>query len=316
MYEFTLHPSNVPEAELAQFISARFPEGMLEMRAIETWTASGKKQSRLVERIWLSAEVLLGHFAYLRRLNREQRANIFFGVNPRTRAGHGTKQAVTHCRSVWMDMDRIRPHELQARLPVGLHEPSIVVDSGHGIHAYWLLDQPCDVSAPQSRARFETMLHNLYAAVGADATSDVSRLLRLPGFFNVKDFRHGKQPVACRLLHCDAEHTYPVQYFFDNWGKHREESTSRPTQQTTDLAGEKLRSGRTSRRIRGLVKYLDHETDDRSRRDFGVACALFRLGLSIEETRSLVASHSKFAGNKQYLEITLQNAQQTVADGG
>jgi hypothetical protein len=82
------------------------------------------------------------------------------------------------------------------------------------------------------------------------------------------------------------------------------------------LRSAELRSHRPQRRIRGLVRYLDRQVDDRSRRDFWVVCNLLRLGLSVEEIRALVASHSKFNDNQLYLETTLQNAQQVVLAGG
>jgi hypothetical protein len=305
------------QTDLVRFFDALFPAGLVELRAIETWTDYGKKQSRLVDRMWLAPTDVLHHFDYLDELNRGQAANIFFGVNARTSAADGTKQSVHHCRCVWMDFDGIRPFELANRLPGALREPSIVVDSGHGLHAYWLLDEPADVSTEAKRLEFESMLRTLHAAVGADTTCDVSRLLRLPGFLNVKDLRNIRQPVPCTLLRCEPYRKQPLALFFENRGEHGGgEQRKHATEQAIVLRSAELRSHRTERRIRGLVRYLDRQVDDRSRRDFWVVCNLLRLGLSVEEIGALVASHSKFNDNQLYLETTLQNAQQAVLAGG
>jgi hypothetical protein len=297
----------------AQFLDCLFLTGTVEIRAIETWKEHGQKQSRLIERLWLSPTEVVQRFAYLKRLNRAYDANIYFGVNERNTAGYGTKRHVAQCKSVWMDFDLIRAAELPHRLPSHLKTPNLVVDSGHGIHAYFLLDEPFDVSTDTNREAFENMLRNLYKAVGADATCDVSRLLRLPGFLNVKDARNGREPVLCTLLHCDPSRTFSIDLFFDSWGKHREgKEVPDLTQGMVNFAGTELSNGRRAKRVRSLVRYLERSVDDRSRRDFGVVCGLFRAGLTMGQVRDLVQGCSKFANNKQYLETTLLNAQKAV----
>jgi hypothetical protein len=212
-----------------------------------------------------------------------------------------------------MDIDHIRPDELPARLPLELRDPSIVVDSGHGVHAYWLLADAFDVSRAEERDAFENMLRNLSASVGADTTThDVSRLLRLP-FLNMKDCRNGAIPVPCRLLHCDSSQVYPIEVFGRWWTHEGSEADQQRTE--TSLASEEFRSRRTTRRIRGLVRHLDADVPDRSRRDWGVVCGLLRLGVSEREIRTLVQGHSKFAGNEQYLETTLKKAQAKMNEG-
>ncbi|MFO0915949.1 MAG: hypothetical protein U0795_23520 [Pirellulales bacterium] len=59
-----------------------------------------------------------------------------------------------------------------------------------------------------------------------------------------------------------------------------------------------------------MIRYLDqHEGEpDRSARDFGVCMALLRLGCSPGEVEQLVAEHSKFRGNRDYLLVTIENA--------
>ena len=80
--------------------------------------------------------------------------------------------------------------------------PSVIVNSGHGIHAYWLFHEPMDVAdSPELVEQIERTLHLLADLVAGDpAVCEVSRLMRLPGTRNTK--RGGKVPVE--ILHLSA----------------------------------------------------------------------------------------------------------------
>jgi hypothetical protein len=73
-----------------------------------------------------------------------------------------------------------------ARLP-----PSLIVHSGGGYHAYWLLDEP---TADLNIAR--QVLQGLARAFGGDGLSP-AQSLRLPGTVNTKPERHG---ALCHLI--------------------------------------------------------------------------------------------------------------------
>lgn len=79
----------------------------------------------------------------------------------------------------------------------GIVSPSILVDSGRGIHVYWVLDTGCDVHEWRTAAQ---LIKSACAAVGfsADAavTADAMRVLRIPGTLNHK----GEVPVPCTVL--------------------------------------------------------------------------------------------------------------------
>ena len=71
--------------------------------------------------------------------------NIYFGVGLRRTRG-GKKSDVLAIPALWVDLDgkdfsQGKPEALAAldRLPTYL-SPSMILDSGHGIHAYWLLE--------------------------------------------------------------------------------------------------------------------------------------------------------------------------------
>lgn len=121
--------------------------------------------------------------------------NVFFGVGRRT-PGKGRRVVAVTC--AWIDCDP--PDKDAATLNVWrdrkLDElrsftpsPSIVVNSGHGLHAYWLLSE---TAAPEYAQRVNEALAE---RLGGDRRScDPSRVLRVPGTFNRK-----KGAPPCRV---------------------------------------------------------------------------------------------------------------------
>jgi P4 family phage/plasmid primase-like protien len=68
------------------------------------------------------------------------------------------------------------------------YPPSLVVRSGNGVHALWLLTEAIDVQAEGERDRVEALLRQLADLVGGDLqVCEVARLLRLPGTHNTKN---------------------------------------------------------------------------------------------------------------------------------
>ena len=138
--------------QAADFVSALYDlTDLIEVFAIRSWhSATAKNQSRVVYRDWLSPDVLIRRFPALEDVNLAQSSNIYIGVNPRSSYGLGGKRNVTRVRSVWCDIDDVTFAETESRLTkLGLPLPSIVVNSGHGIHAYWLLDEAYQVGNAQ-----------------------------------------------------------------------------------------------------------------------------------------------------------------------
>lgn len=127
--------------------------------------------------------------------------NAYFGVCPR-RERRGTRENILRAPALWADLDckdsggkRQAMERLRQALPPGL-QPSILVDSGHGYHAYWLLSTPWEFTSQERRERFEALLRALAFLLGGDpAVADVARLLRLPGTMNQKS-----EPLPCYVV--------------------------------------------------------------------------------------------------------------------
>lgn len=86
--------------------------------------------------------------------------------------------------------------------------PSALVDSGGGVHAYWLLTDPyiLDTDAKRQAARY---LEGAWVdLVGGDkGVKDMTRILRVPGSWNYK--YEPRRPVA--WLCCEMQRTYTPQ---------------------------------------------------------------------------------------------------------
>ena len=79
--------------------------------------------------------------------------------------------------------------------------PSYIVQSGNGIHAYYLLDEyKTSKNALETIADLQRIFQkttNCYTEYNVDMTHDLSRVLRIPGSINYKD---PKNPKECKVL--------------------------------------------------------------------------------------------------------------------
>lgn len=196
---------DAPRKQFEDFIGALFHQNdFVELRPIETWEDGGKKRGRVMfrDRAWIRASALPEHFDRLTELNTgRERGNMFFGVAPRPRLWAGKKADIKLVRCLWADVDDCTPEALTEILSrSGLPTPTVTVDSGHGIHAYWVLDEPFAITCAEDGDRIESVMAGLSDMIGGDSTHDLSRILRLPGFDNVKNARNGTVPVPCRLV--------------------------------------------------------------------------------------------------------------------
>lgn len=109
--------------------------------------------------------------------------DAYFGVVPRIRAG-GTAQDARSVTSVlWADVDDKRFGNRERAfwsISSAAIEPSILVDSGHGFHAYWLLDHEVAMNHASNAMR------GIAKLIGGDAVADAARILRVPGTHNYK----------------------------------------------------------------------------------------------------------------------------------
>jgi hypothetical protein len=118
--------------------------------------------------------------------------DVYLGAAPRSRP-HGGRAAIAGLSSLWVDADT---PEAIARLQAFEPEPSILIASGRGQHAYWLLDHVVDVVSGENANR--RLARHLTADEGC---ADAARILRPPHTCNHK--QAPPRPVAPLWLRTD-----------------------------------------------------------------------------------------------------------------
>lgn len=149
---------------------------------------------------------------------------MYYGVGL-TRSGLGSglrggKLDVVGIPGFWLDVDLKGPGHKAQNLPEGLEggaamlelcpfAPTAVVDSGRGLHAYWLFDHFFPIESGQherinnvSKA-FQQRIIDAAAAQGfhLDQTGNIDRVLRLPGLMN---YKVAGDPRPTRALFADG----------------------------------------------------------------------------------------------------------------
>jgi hypothetical protein len=142
--------------------------------------------------------------AWLEEQNRSG-ADIFIGMNPvRGGAQSRTKEHIREVRHTYVDLDEDAGASLQAIRTTGdVPAPNFVLDTSQGKHqVVWRVE---GFDPDQA----ESMLRALASQYGGDpAATDISRLLRLPGFAN----RKYNEAFVVRVHH-ETDMTYHPQDF-------------------------------------------------------------------------------------------------------
>lgn len=145
---------------------------------------------------------------------------VYFGLCTR-RAGatSGSKEHVVECPALWVDIDCAKQGIAGADAINALEylpcPPTIIINSGGGLHAYWLLEEPVNVSVGQtSRNTIEAALRQLALILAGDtACAELARILRLPGTDNSKAATlalNDGQPATCVVL-SDTGRVYDLE---------------------------------------------------------------------------------------------------------
>ncbi|MDR1628540.1 MAG: DUF927 domain-containing protein [Oscillospiraceae bacterium] len=161
--------------------------------------------------------------------NQGKFTNVFFGVGLRKNilknGLRGGENDISHITTLYADIDIKSDAHAQKCLPENIDEavnflnslilkPSITVNSGNGIHGYWLFNEPYKIIGSESK----NLIISLFKAFGKyinqgakkhgwkiDNISDLARILRLPGTLNHKL----KTKTMCEVISHD-ERRYTI----------------------------------------------------------------------------------------------------------
>jgi putative DNA primase/helicase len=135
-----------------------------------------------------------------------QSHDVYVGVAPR-QGNLGTKEGVSRLFALWADVDFTGHHTSTSRLEQlqGLSCPSsMLVWSGGGYHPYWFLTEPVQGLAELAHA--ERIMKKIADGLDGDAVYDRSRILRVPGTFNHKQY----EPRLVKLVHHHPEQRHTL----------------------------------------------------------------------------------------------------------
>lgn len=185
---------------------------------------------------------------------------------------------------LWCDIDVADPVHSKQNLPpdeesaialidsMGL-QPTVIVSSGHGIHAWWLFNEPWIFGSSEERQRAAKLvvswIYTLKARAaekgwgGVDSVIDISRVLRVPGTMNRK-VPSDPKPVSCTRFRPD------VRYDPDDFTSYILESVAHQVEQGKYALKDAAKIGALTIHA-GLQPPLDKfmllmENDDRFRR--------------------------------------------------
>ncbi len=143
-------------------------------------------------------------------LKAAQKTDVYYGVGIRKEKlpkGRGKQEDVIGIPGLWMDIDiQNGAAHKKDTLPESPEEaitflkelpctPSAIINSGNGVHAYWLFNEPWYFDDAEERNKAAAVLHGWQNTVHEmagrknwelDSTHDLPRVLRVPGTLNHK----------------------------------------------------------------------------------------------------------------------------------
>jgi hypothetical protein len=212
---------DLAELGVAEFLERLWgpePPGLIEL-----WTLAGRKSHYL--RSPLGAGVVAA----------PGRPDVYTGVALAFKALGAGRRARAIQRialaGLWLDLDvcggpdgktgAAPSKDAAAELAGAIVEPTLVVDSGYGVHAWYLFEEPWRFENRDEQHGGALAAAQWYALHRAranargwtiDHTHDLARLLRIPGTVNAKDPEH---PRPVRLLH-DSGTRYPRELLLEH----------------------------------------------------------------------------------------------------
>ncbi|KLU61702.1 hypothetical protein CEB3_c18800 [Peptococcaceae bacterium CEB3] len=142
----------------------------------------------------------------------DTKAHCYFSLCPRNTPEGKEIHDVSGISVLWADIDAHGRPKSEAWEQVQKLDPlpSVLVDSGGGYHAYWLLDDFYPTPDDETRDDAAAIERGLTRHMGGDmAATDLARIFRVPGTMNIKPETMRKAEIIS--WHPDIR--YPVSVF-------------------------------------------------------------------------------------------------------
>lgn len=277
--------------------------------------------------------------------------DVYAGVGL-SKADHGparrcTSDEIAGITALWADLDlRSEAHgnkPLPATIPDALSvipaaiPPTIVISTGNGAHAWWLLKEPYIFDNDDDRkdtaslvSRWHTLLRLNAAARGwaFDRLSDLARVLRMPGTKNLKDPNSPKQVAVYAFDDSRRYNLSDFGEFLDDAAIPDPEAQERIARQWAErFADRPLVINPTARipqnvldawisvdlRFKNTWLRQRHDLKDQSQSGYDLALADFGVaaGLTEQQVVDLIIHHRSIYSQKQ--RTKLDYFQRTIA---
>jgi len=175
-------------------------------------------------------------------------ADVYFGLGLRRERldenHRGAASGVIAIPGLWIDIDVKGPAHKSVQYPATKEDaidlvadfplrPTIIVDSGHGLHVWWLFRELWLLDTDEERqqaqhlsANFQHALQEIATCHGwtIDNTQDLARLLRLPGTWNRK-----REPILVRVTEIHENRRYDQEEFHEYLSNKPERPSQRGT---------------------------------------------------------------------------------------
>ena len=180
------------------------------------WIKKGDEKLTLTFDMTLPAQILAMAITAIQK--NEEGYDIFYGVcltdMPIPEHIRSKKNDISLQTGIWVDIDIIGGVHLGDNYPTTVEtaisflpfKPSMIVNSGYGIHAYYLFSKALvigDYNRNEAETRNKKLIsiarHNarIYGKA-VDSVQDLSRIMRMPGTFNYKS--DSAIPPLCRVI--------------------------------------------------------------------------------------------------------------------
>lgn len=194
------------------------------------------------------------------------------------------------------------------KTPGGKDKPRpYIMEDGERVY----LDEQKHISRLSAKAdHVQNLLAGIAQKLGGDHTNDLPRILRVPGTFNRKDQRNGREPVPTELVECDPNRRYPLS-MFEGFATKSADSIRAQKIAAMPLPAVRRPSPSTSDKLtKALARCSCAPTGQRSQADFALCCLAIRKGIAKEEVWAQVATVGKFADRgRSYFDLTWEKAE-------
>jgi len=290
------------KCEVRQFFTLLFgdsPNGFIEIRAID-----GTVRTRV--HFYSRLDDLIDDLANPTKF---PEMNIYFGVGLRARRS-GKKEHVGQISCLWVDIDAKDKEITLDYISQFKPPPSIIVDSGHGFHLYWLLDKPYQILDEGDRRIVEGLNKGLAKRLGGDSAFDLGRILRVPHTQNLKDPRN---PLPVKIVEIDPNLRYNLKEFQEFWVDPGPNSRNSTKIKPTDIPNRFWRILQKDKKLKATWEHNRPDLRDQSRSGYDMALAdlCIKNNFTQHETAT-VLMHAPYNRDKkltkQYLSRTIGKA--------